>query len=350
MADTLLDAITVTGEQTLPSIYIATTLGTTQNTVALSFDYMPENVTFGVSATFNQAPISYTSARWLTFNHSDIEEVSLTVKVVAGCNNCITRFSVNTTNSQFLSNGGLVAGKFKRNTLIVLAQLLYSLPLPSNNQFALNVEESKPPPTSRLIVGKMFSGVGAFTRCSIVFNGPYDYDGSPTDMDVSLGFLPSEFYDSTGFTQMIASSAGLIPKSTPTGESQVTGDSPYALTFGDTQTGLVAAGVVQAAVPEGAPTPQGDSYAASSAAATTAPGTIPGDNVQGPIEETPTPAEVGTLFGYPASSVVYNQAEDYYVVPFNPALPLTDPGQNRVTGTVVRDAVNKQRAGATPLP
>jgi hypothetical protein len=224
-------------EPTYPTIYIATSLvSAMQNGISLKFDYLPESLSFGVSANFNQNEVPWTSARWITYDHSDIEEVGLTIKVVAGCNNCITYFSGNTKLSKYLTRGNLVSSKYERVSLITLAQILYSLPLPGSNPDA-NFANALPPPTCRLTVARMFSGPGAFTGCSIQFNGPYDYDGSPTDMDVSLRFLPSEFYDSSTW-QTGQAQEHLTPVSTPSGATQLTANYPYALTFGDTQLGM----------------------------------------------------------------------------------------------------------------
>jgi hypothetical protein len=295
-------------EATYPQIWIATALpSATQNAVTLQFDYLPESVSFGVSATFDQAPIQFTSARWLTYNHSDIEEVSLTVKVVAGCNNCLTYFGGNTKGSQYGVRGGLAASKYVRNSLVTLAQILYSLPLPATNDLP---GKGMPPPTCRLKVGGMFSGIGAFTRCSIQFNGPYDYDGSPTDMDVSLGFLPSEFYDSSSFQKMIESSAGLLPKSTPYGARQVSGNDSYALTFYDTQTGQGESEPSQSAVDATNAPNQG--FESSEYPAT--PAEVPADQVQGPQTPTPTNQEVAIATGTPENQVFYDSAKDTYTL------------------------------------
>ena len=229
-------------QATDPTIWIATALPATSFTgVIIQFEYMPDSVSFGISADFTPQAIKFTSARWLVYDHSDIEEVSLTIKVVAGCNNCITRFGGSIKSSNYLNAGPLVTGRYQRNTLITIAKALYSLPLPSNNNFYKSDNSAMPPPTCRLIVGKMFSGIGAFTRCQIQFNGPWDWDGSPTDMDVTLGFLPSEFYDSAGgegaeshFAKPFDEGKLLEPENSPTGESELTGDIPYAISFGET--------------------------------------------------------------------------------------------------------------------
>src|ERR1700746_1167345 len=154
---------------TTPFIYIKTTLAGDVNSVSLQFEYLPESVTFGVSAVFDPQPIAFTSARWLSYQHSDIEEVSLAFKVVAGCNNCITRAGANTSGSSYL-NFSVKTATFVRNSLIDIAKLLYSFPLPGTNEFGAGPADGGgagglPPPTVRLIVGKMFSGIGAMTGC-----------------------------------------------------------------------------------------------------------------------------------------------------------------------------------------
>ena len=321
---TILPAVTVTGTppaadstETTATISISTSnLSTTAqiNAVSIQFDYMPEDVSFGVSATFIPHQITFTSARWLQYQYTDIDEVSLTVKVVAGCNNCITLYGGNTAVSGFLNTGGLRVGRYERNNLINLAKALYSLPLPGSNDFVDG--KGSPPPTCRLIVGKMFSGVGAFTRCSIKFNGPYDFDGSPTDMEVSLGFLPSEYYDSSSFPGSEAP-ANLKPISTPDGQQQMQGGPtgtdaryPYALTFGNTQQGVIPAAPA-ANTPTAANTPnQGPELVGQNEA----PGTVPAPAVQGPQTPTPTNQEVAIATGFPENEVFYNSGKDTYTL------------------------------------
>jgi hypothetical protein len=140
----------------------------------------------------------------------------------------------------------------------------------------------------------MFSGVGAFTGCSIQFNGPYDFDGSPTDMEVSLRFLPSEFYDASTFAKAITGNIGLVPKATPTGESEVTGGFPYALTFAETQIGLAAE--VGSNVPGATITPESGSPTPLAAQLGGLPGTIPETKVIGATSQTPTHAEVALAY------------------------------------------------------
>jgi hypothetical protein len=301
-------AFVPTGEATYPTISIRTSFAQA-NAVAVTFEYMPESVSFGVSAEFDEQAIAFTSARWLTYNHSNIEEVSLNVRVVAGCNNCITMVGGNVNNKSLNLNytlfGGLVTGKYERNSLITIAQLLYALPLPATNSKEVQGETSSPPPTCRLIVGKMFSGVGVFTGCSIQFNGPYDFDGSPTDMDVSLRFMPSEFYDSETFTGL-PSGGVLIPRSTPTGESEVTGGYPYALTFGETTTGMgviipPTGGTGEAPPPTVYPTMTNISQ-------------ISEDRVTGPTKQTPTNAQVAIALGVSESEVHYDADKKTYTI------------------------------------
>src|SRR6202008_4573358 len=122
------------GASTLPVILISTSFATS-NAVKLEFEYLPEEASFGVNAQLDDTPVSFTSARRLTYSYSEIEEVSLSVKVIAGCNNAVTYFGGNlTVGTGALSNlGGFVATKHQRVALITIAQLLYSLPLPSDN-------------------------------------------------------------------------------------------------------------------------------------------------------------------------------------------------------------------------
>jgi hypothetical protein len=323
-------------EPTYPTIYIATSLTSAmQNGVSIKFDYLPESLSFGVSATFQQQEVPWTSARWITYDHSDIEEVSLTIKVVAGCNNCITFFSGNTKLSKYLTRGNLVSAKYERVSLITLAQILYSLPLPGSNPDA-NFGNALPPPTCRLTVARMFSGPGAFTGCSIQFNGPYDYDGSPTDMDVSLRFLPSEFYDSSTW-QTGQAQTHLTPVATPSGATQLSALYPYALTFGNTQLGLQGksepgeapetptqvadkekaadqARILRAALEQGKQY-QRESEASAAAGRAAAPET--GLNIRvGPTNPTPTDfPDVALAFGVGKNDVQYNAPPlDTYVI------------------------------------
>jgi hypothetical protein len=319
-------------EGTHPTIFIATSLASAMlNGINIKFDYLPESLSFGVSATFQQNEVPFTSARWITYDHSDIEEVSLTIKVVAGCNNCITRFSGNTNLSKYLTRGSLVSAKYERVSLITLAQMLYSLPLPGSNP-DVNFANALPPPTCRLTVARMFSGPGAFTGCSIQFNGPYDYDGSPTDMDVSLRFLPSEFYDSTSW-QTGQAPTHLTPVSTPSGATQLTYNYPYALTFGDTQLGIQGKSEPGTEAPE---TPaeraakeeaarqarilrlsqeQAQQYKAEALMAKAASPEV-GLNIRvGPTSETPTDSDVAITFGVAKKEVKYNAPPtDTYII------------------------------------
>jgi hypothetical protein len=343
----------VTPEETAPQIWIATALpSATNNAVIIQFDYLPESVSFGVSAIFTPTPIPFTSGRWLSYENSEIDEVNLTVKVVAGCNNCITYFGGKTAGSNYQVPSGLTAGKFVRNTLIVIARALYSLPLPGNN---LGVN-GNPVPTCRLKVGKMFSGVGAFSSCSIQFNGPYDFDGSPTDMDVSLRFTPSEFYDSTtmvsakfnpgnGNTQ-----TNFGPRGTPTGELLLSGKDPYALTFGETQTGLVEK------LQQQTPTDATTDNPTTTYPTITNDTQIPESQLQGPNSPTPTNQEAAAAMGYPAASTndsytYYDKNKDSYTFgathkPGDPVDVFT--GGTSFPGNVVRAKVESDRAGVRP--
>lgn len=347
MANTISSVLTssVSGS-TYPTIAITTSFATS-NGVRLEFEYLPESVSFGVSATFSQTEIPFTAARFLSYDHSDIEEVSIDVKVVAGCNNAITIFGGTVSSGALggaLNSASLVAGKYERVALVTIAQLLYSLPLPSNNQGT--AQGGTPPPTCRLIVGRMFSGVGAFTGASIKFNGPYDYDGSPTDMDVSLRFLPSEFYNSTGFAGIPSDPSGLVSTSSPSGDSELTGTTPYALAFGATVSNVGLPGI--SAVNPGTPTPP-----TTPAQPSGQPNQVPSSKVQGPTQPTPTNEQAGAAMGFPANQVYYDLNSDtYYFGPMDPSTgkPTTDPATGKPDtnkyvpygGDVVRSAVVSQ--------
>jgi len=317
---TLLELIS---QPTTPTIFIATSYtANTFNGVSIQFDYLPESLSFGISAVFNPQPIPFTSGRWMTYDHSDVEEVSLTIKVVAGCNNCITYFNGNTTGSKYQQRGGLTSGKYERVSLIALAKMLYSLPLPGGNPN----ENWSPPPTCRLTVASMFSGPGAFSGCSINFNGPYDYDGSPTDMDVSLRFMPSEFYNSSvGQTGGVTSD--MTPTASPTGSSQLTGNYPYAITFGDSKSaeGQATAGpetehqkqekidaenkarALRVAQEQAAQYAQKYGYQT--------PLQSSGVNLRiPPISQTPTDPEVAATYGVALNQVHYDLASDTYKI------------------------------------
>lgn len=324
---------------TSPTIWITTTQSSsTVNGVTLEFDYLPESVTFGVTADFEQHPVTFTSARFLQYQESNIEEVSLTVKVVAGCNNCITYFQGKTMGSNYLNWGNLVSSKFERVSLINLAKLLYALPLPANNY---SEDLPNPPPTCRLTVARMFTAPGAFTACSITFNGPYDYDGSPTDMDVSLRFLPSEFYNSDipgpGVTGDIS---GYNVQSSPTGESQITGGYPYALTFGDTPTTSQLEQEKQAAQ-EIAKTQAAQKAAAEQAAQEAAAqkklaeqGTGGTGVRKGPTTGTPTEREISLAFHVPQNQIEYSgMPDDIYKI-----------GGVPIKGEIVRQRVTAWRS------
>jgi hypothetical protein len=223
----------VFSQGTNPFIYITTEIATAASKVALRFEYLPESVRFGTSAVFQKTPIQETSAAWLVYANSDINDVSLEVQVVAGLNNAICMSAASVAPERGISGlGGLTRGRSVRATLIRIAQFLYSLPLPQKNAMT---GMGKPPPTCRLTIGKYFSGVGAFSSMNITFNGPHDYDGSPTDMMVNMTFMPSEYYDATDFTSSKASYVGQAPQYTPDGEMEVSNGLPYALYLGGTQ-------------------------------------------------------------------------------------------------------------------
>jgi hypothetical protein len=152
----------------------------------------------------------------------------------------------------------------------------------------------------------MFSGVGAFTRCSIQFNGPYDYDGSPTDMEVSLGFMPSEMYDSTTMVTAIANPT-LVPVSTPTGETLVTGGTLYALTFGETSTSPTPSGT-------SAPGTQNPQQSTPSSSKPGEPATIQANQVQGPTSPTPTEPEVAAAFKTTPDNVSRDPLSGIYTI------------------------------------
>lgn len=158
-----------------------------QNNIIINFSYLPESISMGVSAQYNATPFTFSAAKWLIYDHSDIEDISLTVKVVAGLNNAVYSMGANITGGSFSP----VVAK-KRVDLITLAKFLYAFCLPGDNQYP-----STPPAASQLIVGNFCNVAGAFKSMHITFNGPYDYDSSPTDMTVDMSFIASEFYNSS---------------------------------------------------------------------------------------------------------------------------------------------------------
>jgi hypothetical protein len=320
-AQTTTGTAPISPEDTHPQIWIATALPSAQvNAATIQFDYMPESVSFGVSAAFTDTPIPMTSGRWLSWQNSSIDEVSVTVKVVVGCNNCITYYGGNTPGSDYSysTKGVLVTGKYARNSLIKIAQLLYSLPLPGSNGTSPDANGqgmalASPPPTCRFKVGKMFSGVGAFTGVSIAFNGPYDYDGSPTDMEVSFRFNPSEFYDST-LLQTALANPGIVPTRTPTGETLIAGNTSYALTFGDTQTGFTGQAEAADDGTAAATTPTPPNQGPETVGKEETPATVPEDRVTGPTKTTPTNDEVAAAMEVTPGEVYYDADKKTYTI------------------------------------
>jgi hypothetical protein len=219
---------TVTGQTAYPTITISTTMASAGNYCSISFEYLPESISIGTTAVFTDTPVPFSAVRILTYDHSEIDEISLTVRVVAGCNNAITRLSGGGGSTDPSVPSGLVAAKTYRNDLITVARLLYSITLPA--QAAAN---SQPPPTCQLTIGTVFSGVGAFTGMKITHNGPWDVDGSPTDMDVAFTFKPSNVYNSNNAAGAgVGSGDAGVYSNAPCGANEVSGDNvaPYALT------------------------------------------------------------------------------------------------------------------------
>lgn len=134
---------------TYPTIVITTVKKEdSANACSIIFEYLPDSLSFATTANFTPTPIPFTSARMLFYVNSDLNEVSLSVRVVAGCNNAITMISSNTSTSGFTARGGAVATKTVRNGIMKVAKLLYSLTLPATNDLNGN-----PPPTCNLTVG-----------------------------------------------------------------------------------------------------------------------------------------------------------------------------------------------------
>ena len=172
---------------TYPQISIYT-LNPGDNACSMIFDYLPESVSFSVTANYDDTPLPMTAIRILVYKHTVIDDVNLTFTVVAGCSSAITYLAKNE------GGKGTAAVTSTRNSLIKIAKYLSSLALPLQNLGS--GQGSKPPPSCRLTVGPFFSCVGGFTNISIKYEGPYDFDGSPTNMEVTVGFKASQMYDS----------------------------------------------------------------------------------------------------------------------------------------------------------
>jgi hypothetical protein len=202
MADTIeLPPITVVGEapitqmvaaETYPTIRISTVSANAfaDDTVAVTveFEYLPESLSFGVTANYEKHPLPLTSAQWVMYSYTTIDDISLSVKVVAGCNNAIVNYS-STEDMSWGLFASLKATKTVRNNLITLAKLLYALTLPPTN----DPGAGSVPPNCNLTIGPYCRVMGYFGSVNIKFSGPYDWDGSPTEMDVDLNFTPTEF-------------------------------------------------------------------------------------------------------------------------------------------------------------
>jgi hypothetical protein len=224
--------------QTYPTIRISTVQNTgtaaNKNSVSLEFEYLPESMSFSVSANFEKHPLPLTSARFVIYNYTDIDDIQLSVKVVAGCNNAIVNYSAASGKTWALF-GTTQAAKKTRNDLITIAQYLYALALPPSN----NPGGGSIPPTCNLTIGPYCRVMGYVQSVGIKYSGPYDWDGSPTEMDVDLNFCPTEF---TAFND-----PGQVPGGTTTPNMQAlqtmdgnrevsstveSGDVPYAIWVG----------------------------------------------------------------------------------------------------------------------
>jgi hypothetical protein len=234
---------------TVPQISIYT-LNPGPNACSITFDYLPESVNFSVTANYTDQPFPFTAIRMMIYSHTVIDAVNLTIKVVAGCNNAITFLSQ--------TNGGSDPGQavtYTRNSLIKIAQYLSSLALPLTN--SVGGANTKPPPSCRLTVGPFFSCVGGFTNIGIKYNGPYDFDGSPTDMEVTIGFLASQMYNSdsnlTGMDvtpEKEAAAAGALSQ-TMSGSTELTGQSPYVVWVSQSNTTPTGEAIVAPTLPGG---------------------------------------------------------------------------------------------------
>lgn len=293
------DVLNTTG-QTFPTITITSVnavgglsgspnRGTGRSNLSLQFQYLPESVSFGVSAALEAHPIPMTAAQFLQYSNSKIDDISVNIKVAAGCQGALVTYSSNTSTSGFsaLSGGTTIR---TRADLMSIAKFMYSLPLPgsaSSGYPTLNDQTGTssttgatngyPPGVFNLIIGPYCGCTGAFSAVNITFNGPYDYDGSPTDMDISFTFMPSEFWVQAAALDENPSLTNFQSRTTMTSDAEVSGLAPgklpYAIWVGVQQAN---AGGVQS-IPDKPSTPS-----------TTAPSTVPAFPEQsgGPI---PTP-------------------------------------------------------------
>lgn len=257
MADIELPPITVTGEApqtpmaaaTYPTIRISTaSTGDTasagnSNAVSIEFEYLPESVSFSVTAQYEKHALPLTSARWVLYSYTDIDDINVSVKVVAGCNNAIVNYSSyqGTLWSLFAATK---AAKTIRNDLITIAKFLYSLALPPTN----DPGAGSIPPSCNLTIGPYCSVMGYVQSVNIKYSGPYDYDGSPTEMDVDLNFTPTEFTALNDPNQ--GASFNLTSMQTMAGVPEVSGTVPYAIWVGqNTNSAAPAAPPVSASAP-----------------------------------------------------------------------------------------------------
>lgn len=190
----------------------------------IRFEYLPESVTLSTSATFEDHNLQFTSARFPFYQYSSVDEVSITVRVVAALANA--SFGVEDSGGTNSASGTAQVRNTRRADLISLARALYALTLPSDNTM-----QGQPPAQCNVFVGSIMAMSGVFKSMSITFNGPWDEVGAPTDMDVNFTFLPSEFYDST--KNMTGAPDNLTPVGSPTAYTQIRGpadESEYALT------------------------------------------------------------------------------------------------------------------------
>ncbi len=207
---------------------LSTLAGTKQQSgkgnFSLTFEYLPESLTFSTSNDLKAIPLAMTNSQLLVATHGRIDDIQVSVKVVAGCNGAICSFAKNTVKSNYTVIQATAKVAETRADLVTIAKMMYSLTLFSST--------GKPPPYCNLVIGPFCGCTGAFSAVSINYNGPYDLDGCPTDMEISFTFMPSEYGLLTDDPKQgdTPATGGL----TMTSDSLVTGAQTYAVYVGST--------------------------------------------------------------------------------------------------------------------
>lgn len=143
--------------------------------------FMPDVFRMTTKSLFDQTILPLTSSQLLTYRSSPPQNISFTVKLVAGIDKIK---SVATPNPQSLKES-------RYGDLLDLCKQLHGLSLPEDPSFS----EGSPPPKIVLTIGALLKASGAFESVEVAYTGPYDEFGMSQEAEVTFTFLPSQFYD-----------------------------------------------------------------------------------------------------------------------------------------------------------